>query len=346
MSSMYVTEARFKVVTDHKPLESVFNNTDSKPPIRVERYVPTRVWLLCGVPSGESQSSRLGTDDYSRYPVVERVTTISVAAVVPKLKKIFSIFGIPEECKSGNAPPPPPPVQGQEFAEFARTQGFKHRKITPWHPEANGEVERFVKTLQKFIATRTTEGDNWKVTLPSFICAYTHTHASHTTTGRGPYSQLFGGREMQGKIPQLASSTEEDLDVRMRDAEAKYKMKLYADEKAKRSPVRQEKGNKLSTPFEVTPYTVCQKKGTIVTAERTTDRRMVTKNMKDLKTCPPQPFHPVEPEETRTEEVESSVSPASSLTAQSRSSTPDERAEQYLTRERKRPTWFNDYICV
>ena len=80
--------------------------------------------------------------------------TTSAAAVIPILDKIFSMFGIPEECKSDNGPP----FQSRESAEYAKTQGFRHRKITPSHPEANGEAERFVRTLQKFITTTTVEG--------------------------------------------------------------------------------------------------------------------------------------------------------------------------------------------
>ena len=48
-----------------------------------------------------------------------------------------------------------------------------------------------------------------------------------------------------------------------------------------------EKKNKFSTPFEGIPYTVFQKKGSMVTAEGTTDGRMVTWNTKDFKSCPP-----------------------------------------------------------
>ena len=35
---MYLAGARFKVVTDHKPLEAIVSNSNSKPPIRIERW--------------------------------------------------------------------------------------------------------------------------------------------------------------------------------------------------------------------------------------------------------------------------------------------------------------------
>ena len=152
-----------------------------------------------------------------------------------------------------------------------------------------------MKTLQKFITTTTVEGSSWRMSLPNFLRVYRST--PHSVTGRSPYSQLFGGREMRGKIPQFSLSSEEDPEVRQKDALAKQKMKMYADKRANAKPspiqegdvvlLRQEKKNKLSTPFEGIPYTVFQKKGSMVTAERTTDGRMVTRNTKDFKSCSP-----------------------------------------------------------
>ena len=182
-----------------------------------------------------------------------------------RLDKIFSMFGISEECKSCIVPS----FQSREFAEYAKTQGFRDWKITPLHREANGEAERFVKTLQKFITTTTVEGSSWRMSLPDFLRLYRST--PHTVTSRSPCSQLLGGRDMRGKIPQFGLSSEEDPEVRQKDALAKHKMKLYADKRANANPspiregdtvlLRQEKKNKLSTAFESIPYTVFQKKG-------------------------------------------------------------------------------------
>ena len=65
-------------------------------------------------------------------------------AVIPNIDKIFAMFGTPDVLKSDNGPP----FNGQDFAKFANVLGFKHRKVTPLWPRANGEVERFVKTLK------------------------------------------------------------------------------------------------------------------------------------------------------------------------------------------------------
>ena len=48
---LYLAGARFKVVTDHKPLEAIFSSSNSKPPVRTiyrkMEYVPARVRFHC-----------------------------------------------------------------------------------------------------------------------------------------------------------------------------------------------------------------------------------------------------------------------------------------------------------
>ena len=81
--------------------------------------------------------------DYSRFPEIEVVHSTSAKAVTPKLDRIFAAYGVPQVVKSGNGPP----FNGGEFARFANYLGFKHRKVSPLWPEANGEVERYAPLL-------------------------------------------------------------------------------------------------------------------------------------------------------------------------------------------------------
>lgn len=92
----------------------------------------------------EGETLLLLVDDYSRFPFVEPVSSTSASAVIPKLDQLLATFGTPKIVRSDNGPP----FNGEEFAKFAHALGFKHRKVTPLWPRANGEVERFVKTLK------------------------------------------------------------------------------------------------------------------------------------------------------------------------------------------------------
>ena len=66
-------------------------------------------------------------DEFSHYPEVEILSSLSSRTVIPKLDMIFSRQGIPKQVKTDNGPP----FNGSEFAHFAQSFGFHHRKITP-----------------------------------------------------------------------------------------------------------------------------------------------------------------------------------------------------------------------
>jgi len=97
-------------------------------------------------------------DEFSPFPEVELLTSTSAKAVIPKLDAIFARQGVSDILKSGNGPP----FNGHEFENFANHLGFKHRRITPFWPKANGEAEHLVKTLEKNIRIAHIEKKNWK----------------------------------------------------------------------------------------------------------------------------------------------------------------------------------------
>ena len=70
----------------------------------------------------DGQTLLLVVDDYSRFPFVEPVSSMSASAVIPKLDQLFSTFEAPRVVKSDNGLP----FNGEEFAKFVCVLGFKH----------------------------------------------------------------------------------------------------------------------------------------------------------------------------------------------------------------------------
>ena len=228
----------------------------------------------------DGQTLLLVVDDYSRFPFVEPVSSTSASAVIPKLDQLFSTFGAPRVVKSDNGPP----FNGEEFAKFACVLGFKHRKVTPLWPRANGEVERFVKTLKKCIKAAKVEGRNWRKELQAILRNYRTT--PHATTGVAP-AVLLLKRPVRNKLPQANHIDPVAEIVRERDSSQKLKMKAHADNKAYVKPCNISLGeavlvkrpfsvSKGGTVYDPTPMTVVSKKGSMITAEG--ENRTVTRN--------------------------------------------------------------------
>ncbi|GFO17917.1 transposon ty3-g Gag-Pol polyprotein [Plakobranchus ocellatus] len=237
--------------------------------------LPKRLWDELSVdfagpfPTGEYLL--IVIDDYSRFPEVEIVNSTSPRSVTPKLNQIFARFGTPSVLKSDNGSP----FNGEEFASFAKKLGFHHRKITPLWPEANGEAERFVRSLNKFAHTCEAERSNWKQELPNFLRQYRAT--PHSSTKISPH-EAFTGKKMRTALPELVTIqrskeeniTNNDLSAKTkqtRDADARRNTRQHHLQLGDAVLVQQPKQNKLSPPYNPAPYIVKDIKGSMVTAD-------------------------------------------------------------------------------
>jgi hypothetical protein len=138
--------------------------------------------------------------------------------------------------------------------------GIVHHRTTPLWPKANGEVERQNRSIMKRIRIAYT-GQNWKSDLDKFLMMYRNT--PHSTTGVCP-SQLLFGRKLRTKLPELFDYNVDDIEIRDRDAERKEKGNMYSDKRRMASEtniragdqvlVKQDRENKLSTPFNTSPF--------------------------------------------------------------------------------------------
>ena len=243
-------------------------------------------------------------DDYSRFPIVEVVKSTSTQETIEQLDKYFSIFGIPSVLKTDNGPA----FKSHEFAQFAQYLGFKHRKITPLWPRANGEVENFNKTLGKAIKVAAAENKNWKQEMHKFLRNYRAT--PHCTTKIAPAKALFG-ENIKTRLPEIVIPEDDDVTCE-NDLKAKQKMKIYADKKSKPCMIKegdavlikQPKANKLTTPFNPKPYKVVSRKGSMITAKQ--GEHSITRNSSY--------FKPVIAEEEENEEDKSDLEEEEELT--------------------------------
>ena len=261
------------------------------PPLKMQA-MPEECWTViaadfCG-PTPSNTYLLLVVDEHSRFPFVVEVNSTGHASTIKGLTTLFSMFGIPKTVKTDNGPP----FNGKDFAEFLGTYGVRHQRSTPLWPEANGMVERFVRTVKKALRTSVAEGENWKAILPDFLLAYRNT--PHASTGVSP-AQLFLGRKLRDKLSLSTGRIQPESDpaniVKLamnQDAKHKLYNKSYGDKNRHVSPRTVKEGDKVfvrpdkkptsfAPRYDPQPYTVTEVRGTAVTAAR--DDKSLTRNV-------------------------------------------------------------------
>lgn len=180
-----------------------------------------------GLPTGEEDM--VVTDDYSRYPELAEIKSTAAQLVCPILDTIFAHHGRPEIIRSDNGPP----FKGKKFEDFCQNRGIAHRRVMPLWPNANGQVECFMRTLKKRVQTATVAGSNWKTGIHQFLLNYRA--SPHSTTGVAPAKLLFN-RDIRTKLPELPPTQPDGNHhdtARSHDEKRKADIRKYADNKKK-----------------------------------------------------------------------------------------------------------------
>lgn len=126
------------------------------------RFQHIHLDLIGPLPYSEGYTYALTcTDRFTRWPEVIPIEDIAAETVASAfLTGWISRFGVPMEIITD---------QGRQFEsllfnEMAKLLGIKRRRSTPYHPQANGMIERFHRTLKTAIKCH--ESEKWTEKLP------------------------------------------------------------------------------------------------------------------------------------------------------------------------------------
>ncbi|XP_057312279.1 uncharacterized protein K02A2.6-like [Hydractinia symbiolongicarpus] len=219
--------------------------------------IPRGAWLmlgcdLCGpFPTGENLLVCI--DYFSRFPEPIRA---------------------PEELVSDNGPQ----FVSNTFKELMNEFNIHHRRVTPYHPQAKGEVERFNRNLKKVVQTAIAEAKDWRVVMQNFLLNYRNT--PHATTGVTP-AELFN-RTLRDKLPSPSECDGKTSrpDIRRLDTTKKTQAKILMDKSRRAKPHQIKVGtpalatnswkhkNKYTSRWDPRPFVVTGVKGSAIFLKR------------------------------------------------------------------------------
>ena len=146
-----------------------------KPPQIQPTITPNKPWEvihmdLCG-PLPNRNVILAFMDEYSHWPEVNEFRRDpSTQQVIDHLQKIFVKHVIPYKIVADNGPQFK--KRNKEFKSFCLEKGIHFCNVTPYWTQANGETERFFRTLKKTIQSSHLQGRQWQHDLFNFSLLY------------------------------------------------------------------------------------------------------------------------------------------------------------------------------
>lgn len=150
----------------------------------------------------------VAVESFSCWPVaVPTKTQKSIEVAQNLIDHVFSVYGAPNSIKTD---------QGRQFEaqllnDVMKLYGIERSHTTPFHPQANGKVEVFIRTLKEHLRMLVqTNQKDWPKHL-SLICQV-YRALPVSSTSYSPYEILFGFPMrlpidlVRGKPPQESSS--------------------------------------------------------------------------------------------------------------------------------------------
>ncbi|KAL7070427.1 hypothetical protein ACQ4LE_010332 [Meloidogyne hapla] len=160
----------------------------------VPKQVFERVHIDFAGPCSDGFTYLIIVDAYSKWPEVYRMQNTSSKETIRTLQLLANRLGLPKEIVSDNGPQ----FRSFEFATFCKQNGIKHTFTPPYHPQSNGQAERFVDTFKRAMKKCQREGKDWA---EKALLAY-RTTPHQAIDGYSP-DQLFLGRRLRTKLTLL-----------------------------------------------------------------------------------------------------------------------------------------------
>jgi hypothetical protein len=180
-----------------------------------------------------NQKAYIQMDYMTKWVEEETLPNTTEEVVIKFIFKLFIRYGLPREVIIDG---------GSQFTAHRITTTLDNCHIKyiityPYHPQANGQVERTNKVLEAILTKTVSKNrQNWASELPNTLWAYRTTW--HNTTGYSPYHLVYGKEPIfpiKFEIKTLRMAQEIGLDLT--EAHKKFLQQLNELDEARMSAV-------------------------------------------------------------------------------------------------------------
>lgn len=137
-------------------------------------------------------------DSFSKWLDVFQISNITSSIIINKLNEFFSRYGDCEQLVSDNGTQ----FTSSHFQNFMQSRGIQHLRTAPFHPQSNGQAERFVDTLKRTLKKLKNEGGTSLDNLETFLQTYRSTPNRNVNDFKSP-AEAFIGRKIKTSLDLL-----------------------------------------------------------------------------------------------------------------------------------------------
>jgi IS30 family transposase len=142
---------------------------------------------------------------FTKLSFLKAVRNIKVGPVLQFIDEIFNMFGVTRRiiCDRGNN------FTSKRFGEYYKTMGIKVNYNATATPRANGQEERYNRTILNAISASTDDERNWDEAVQHVQWGLNT--SLNKTTGKTPYELLLSYRPKQANDSFLSAEVSDKL---------------------------------------------------------------------------------------------------------------------------------------
>jgi len=132
-------------------------------------------------------------DHFTKWVEIFPLRTQEATEVAKRLMKVVCRFGIPDQILTDQGTN----FQAELLEEIWNLLDVHKTRTTPYHPQCDGQSERFMRTIKEMITSYVSENQrDWDAKLE--ILTFAYNTATHEGTKHSPYYLMFGQKP---KVP-------------------------------------------------------------------------------------------------------------------------------------------------